>query len=222
MEFDLFIQYGPMLLRGLMNTVLCWIAGATGSIILGFCVAVGLHYGPAYLRYLLRTYVEIIRGTPFLIQLFILYYGGPHFGLRLDPVPAGILGLIIYGSPYYAEIFRAGLQSVPTGLVEAGRAMALPETTILRRIVLPVLMVSSVPALTNFSIILTKETAILSIVTVPELLYQVQTMSAETFAFVEATFVLAMFYWGLVEVISYLGRKLERKTNAFLSQEPSA
>ncbi len=222
MDIDLFVQYGPMLLRGLLNTVLCWIVGAAGGIALGFVIAVTMYYGPRPLRYVLRGYIEVIRGTPFLIQLFILYYGGPNIGLRLDPVPAGILGLIIYGSPYYAEIFRAGLQAVPRGMIEAGRAMAMSEGTILRRITLPILMVSSVPPLTNFSIILTKETAILSIVTVPELLYQVQTMSAETFAYMEAMFALALFYWGFVEIISWVGRKLELKTNAFLSKELSA
>nr|WP_153772317.1 amino acid ABC transporter permease [Labrenzia sp. CE80] len=222
MEFDLFIQYGPMLLTGLKNTVLCWITGAAGGMTLGFFIAAVMHYGPRSIRYVLRAYIEVIRGTPFLIQLFILYYGGPYVGIRLDPVPAGILGLVVYGSPYYAEIFRAGLQAVPHGMVEAGRAMALPEFTILRRIVLPILMVSSVPPLTNFSIILTKETAILSIVTVPELLYQVQTMSAETFAYVEAILALALFYWGLVELISLVGRKFEQKTNAFLLRESSS
>ena len=219
MELSLFLEYGPALLKGLMNTILCWIVGAAGGIVLGFLIAVAMHYGPKGLRLILRAYIEVIRGTPFLVQLFILYYGGPYIGLRLDPVPAGITGLIIYGSPYYAEIFRAGLQAVPTGLVEAGHAIGMPETTILRRIILPVLLVSSVPPLTNFSIILTKETAILSIVTVPELLYQVQTMSAETFAFFEATFALAMFYWALVELISLAGRKLEQRANRFLGKE---
>lgn len=222
MDFSLFTQYGPSLLVGLKNTILCWIVGAAGGMALGFVIAVVMHYGPKWLRLILRAYIEVIRGTPFLVQLFILYYGGPYVGIRLDPVPAGITGLIIYGSPYYAEIFRAGLQAVPVGLVEAGRAIAMPETAILRRIIMPVLLVSSVPPLTNFSIILTKETAILSIVTVPELLYQVQTMSAETFAFFEATFVLAMFYWALVEVISFVGRKLERRANRFLGKETNS
>ncbi len=92
--------------------------------------------------------------------------------------------------------------------------MGFKEITIVRRIMIPILLVSTLPALTNFAIILTKETVLLSVVTVPELLFEVQTMSAETFAFVEATFALAIFFWVFVEAISYLGRALEtRVTN---------
>ncbi|MCZ0963567.1 amino acid ABC transporter permease [Paracoccus benzoatiresistens] len=213
---DLLSQYGPALLRGFGYTVLCWALGTVFGMALGLVIALLRHYGPRWLCWVLQVYIEVIRGTPFLVQLFVLYYGGPLIGLRLDALPAGLLGLTIYGSPYFAEIFRAGFRAVPLGQLEAARAIGMTEAAIVRRILLPLSLVSALPALINFSIILTKETVILSIITVPELMYQVSRMSTETFRYVEANLVLALFFWGLVEAISRLGRRFEARITKHL------
>jgi polar amino acid transport system permease protein len=96
----------------------------------------------------------------------------------------------------------------------------MAEHAIVRRILLPLGLISALPALVNFSIILTKETVILSIITVPELTYQVQRMSTETFRFLEANFVLALFFWGLVEAISRAGRRIEAGVTRHLTERP--
>jgi polar amino acid transport system permease protein len=183
---------------------------------LGLVIALAQRYGPRPLTWLIQAYIEIIRGTPFLVQLFVLYYGGPLLGLRLDALPAGIIGLTIYGSPYFAEIFRSGFLAVPLGQIEAARAIGMSEPVIVFRILLPLGLVSALPALVNFSIILTKETVILSVITVPELMYQVQRMSTETFRYLEANLVLALFFWALVETISRVGRRLETRITKHL------
>ncbi|MCX8508597.1 MAG: amino acid ABC transporter permease [Rhodobacteraceae bacterium] len=206
---DLLHHYGPALLGGFTMTIFCWFLGTLGGMALGLGIALLQRYAPRPVLWLLRAYVEIIRGTPFLVQMFVLYYGGPMIGLTLDALPAGLLGLSIYASPYFSEIFRTAFGAVPVGQIEAARAIGLAEPTIVRRILLPLGMVSALPAIVNFSIVLTKETVILSIVTVPELLYQVQRMSAETFRYVEANLALALLFWALVETISRLGRRLE-------------
>ena len=100
--------------------------------------------------------------------------------------------------------------------IEAARAMGFPPGAIMRRVMIPVMLVSALPALVNFSIILTKETVILSMITVPELMYQVQRMATETFRFLEANFVLALFFWIFVEAISRIGRRLERRATHYL------
>lgn len=220
MDLTIFVQYGPMLLRGFALTVFCWLLGTIFSMVLGLVIALLQRYGARPLRWLIQVYIEVIRGTPFLVQLFVLYYGGPMVGLRLDALPAGILGLTIYGSPYFAEIFRSGFRAVPHGQVEAARAIGMAEHTIVRRILLPLGLVSALPALVNFSIILTKETVILSIITVPEIMYQVQRMSTETFRFLEGNFVLALFFWGLVETISRFGRRIETGITRHLIERP--
>lgn len=213
---DILQQYGPALLRGFGYTILCWALGTVFGMALGLMIALVRHYGPRWLNWIIQIYIEVIRGTPFLVQLFVLYYGGPLIGLRLDALPAGLLGLTLYGSPYFAEIFRAGFRAVPNGQIEAARAIGLAEPAIVRRILLPLSLVSALPALINFSIILTKETVILSIITVPELMYEVSRMSSETFRFVEANLVLALFFWALVEAISRLGRRFEARVTKHL------
>ncbi|MFD1694986.1 amino acid ABC transporter permease [Roseibium aestuarii] len=216
MELDLFVRYGPALLSGFGVTILCWIVGSLGGLVLGFALACLYRFGPRPLRWLIQAYVEVIRGTPFMIQLFILYFGGPHFGLLLTPVQAGIASFIIYGSPYFAEIFRSGFNAIPKGQIEAARCVGLSEGRILFRIILPQMLVPTTAPLTNFFIILTKETAILSVVTVPELLYETQTMASETFTFVEPFLVLSLFYWLMVIGTSWLGDKVERRVTRHL------
>ncbi len=216
MDPSILLQYWPILLNGFKLTILCWVLGTIFSMVLGLIISLAQRYGPRPLGWLIQAYIEVIRGTPFLVQLFVLYYGGPLLGLRLDALPAGILGLSVYGSPYFAEIFRAGYLAVPVGQLEAARAIGMSELTIVRRILLPLSLVSALPALVNFSIILTKETVILSIITVPELMYSVQRMSTETFRYLEANFILALFFWLLVETISRAGRLLETRITKHL------
>lgn len=216
MDTDILLQYAPILISGFKLTITCWILGTIFGMALGLVIALVQRYGPRWVGWPLRAYIEVIRGTPFLVQLFVLYYGGPLLGLRLDALPAGLLGLTIYSSPYFAEVFRSGFLAVPKGQLEAARAIGMSEPAIVRRILLPLSLVSALPALVNFSIILTKETVILSIITVPELMYQVQRMSTETFRYIEGNLVLALFFWALVETISRCGRWLETRVTKHL------
>jgi polar amino acid transport system permease protein len=185
--------------------------------VLGFALMLLRQLPVKPLRWIIRAYIEVIRGTPFLIQLFLLYSGGPAIGLRLEATTAGILGLGIYGSAYFAEIFRAGYQAVPKGQVEAALSLGMSYGSILRRVIVPAMLVSTIPAIVNMMAILTKETVVLSIITVPELMYEMQTMAAETFATFETILGMALFYWLLVEVVSRLGRRLEARVTRFLT-----
>lgn len=222
MEYDLFLRYGPALLRGFGVSLLCWIAGSIGGALLGFVIACLYRWSAWPVRWILQAYIEVIRGTPFMIQLFVLYYGGPYAGLVLSPIQAGIVSFVVYGSPYFAEIFRSGFEAIPKGQLEAARAIGIGEFAILRRIMLPQMMVLITAPLTNFVIILSKETAILSVVTVPELLYETQTMAAETFTFVEPFLALSLFYWLLVVVTAELGRRVETYAMRHLRRSASA
>jgi polar amino acid transport system permease protein len=217
LDLSLLVQYGPALLRGFGVTILCWGAGCLIGMVLGFVLMLLRQIPVKPLRWVIRAYIEVIRGTPFLIQLFLLYSGGPSIGLRLEATAAGILGLGIYGSAYFAEIFRAGYQAVPKGQVEAALSLGMSYGSILRRVIVPAMLVSSIPTIVNMMAILTKETVVLSIITVPELMYEMQTMAAETFATFETIVGMALFYWLLVEVVSRLGRRLEARVTRFLT-----
>ena len=113
---------------GLATTLGTWAAGVAIGMLIGFVIAVLQLFCGRWVRGLLRFYIELFRGTPFLVQLFLLYYGGPSVGLTLEPMTAGVLGLGMYGSAYFAEAFRSGFQSVPPGHLEAASCLGLDQS----------------------------------------------------------------------------------------------
>ena len=217
MRFDpaLIIHHLPSILSGLSITILTWLIGTIGAVMVGFAIASARRFGPPPLGLMLGAIVEVIRGTPFLIQLFLLYFGGPYIGLFLDPLPAGLLGLTVYGSAYFSEIFRGGFEAVPVGHIEAAECVGLNRFQIVKRILLPEMSMLVLPSAVNMAILLIKETAVLSIITVPELTMIVSAIGSEYYAFVESLFLLALFYWALVEFCGFLGRKAEAKLSHF-------
>ena len=217
MDASLYLRYGPSLLSGFGVTLWCWAAGTALALALGLLVAVGRELPMPPLRWALRGLVEVVRGTPFLVQLYLLYDGGPALHLRLSAMAAGIVALGVYGSAYFAEIFRAGFEAVPPGQVEAALAVGMTPAAVLRRVRLPSMAVAVAPPLVNMAIILSKETVVLSIITVPELMYQAQTMASDTYAAFETILALAVLYWVMVEGMARLGRAAERRMTAYLA-----
>jgi polar amino acid transport system permease protein len=203
------------ILEGLANTVGTWAAAVLIGMAIGFAIAVLQLFSGRWLRVLLRVYIEFFRSTPFLVQLFLLYYGGPSFGLTLEPMTAGIVGLGLYGSAYFAEAFRSGFQSVPRGHLEAAQCLGLSRWQVVSRVQFPQMLVLIVPALTNLIIVLSKETAVLSIVTVPELTFVLTGIGSETFAFIETLLVLCTCYLALVEFTSRVGAWAEARLARF-------
>jgi len=216
-DLALFRSYAPQLLHGLELTIVVWLAGSLLGIVGGFFLGLALSLGRRALALPIRCYIEFFRGTPLLVQLFIAYYGGPAVGIALDAFTVGVLGLGLYGAAYFAEIFRAGFASVPPGQLDAARSFGIRRRDRVRHILLPQMLVLVMPPITNMLIILLKDTAILSIVTVPELTFEVTGMSIETFTFVEPFLVLAIVYWGLTELTAYCGRHAELRFGAYLA-----
>lgn len=217
MSFDInvIISHWQDIVDGGIVTILIWVASTILGLLLGFVVAVARRYGGIALNAPLGFIVEVLRGTPFLIQIFLVYYGGPFIGLSLDPIPAGLLGLSIYSAAYYSEIFRAGFKAVPLGHVEAGECVGMSQGQIIRRIILPEMIMLVLPPSINMAILLMKETATLSIITVPELTATLSAIGSQEYAFVEALFVLAVFYWVMVELTGRLGQFAETKLTRF-------
>lgn len=213
MSFDprLLLEYAPLMLSGLWMTLAVCAGAVAIAIAFGLILALGLLGPNHWVAGAARAYVEIMRGTPILVILFLLYYGGPSLGLLLDPIPAGVLGLGFYGAGFFAEIFRAGFQSIPEGQVEAARMVGLSRLRIVTRIKLPQMLALILPPGVGQTIILVKESALLSTITVAELTKNATQMANETFAVVEPFLLVALLYWGLVEGIAQLGAALERR-----------
>jgi len=218
-SLDVLIRYAPSLISGFGVTVMCWGVGGALGIALGFVIALLFRLRIAPLTWALRAFVEVFRGTPFLVQLFLLYAGGPYIGLRLSATAAGVLGLGVYSSAYFAEIFRAGFAAVPLGQIEAAMSVGMTPRDTLLRVTLPGALIAATPPIVNMLVVLSKETVVLSIITVPELMYQMQTMAAETFTAFDSIFAMAAFYWLLVEATSRVGRRVEARVTAFLQEE---
>jgi len=215
--FDINVLIGqwPAIVSGAGVTIMIWILGTIAAAVIGFLMAVARQYGGVLINKALGAVVAVLRGTPFLIQIFLVYYGGPFVGLDLDPLPAGLIGISIYGAAYFSEIFRSGFQAVPKGHIEAGECVGLTQGQIVRRILLPEMTMLVLPPSVNMVVILMKETAVLSIITVPELTATLSAIGSQQYAFVEALSALALFYWVLVEVTGWLGNLAETKLSRF-------
>lgn len=208
---DLWMDYAPLMLAGLATTAwICALATVLG-IVVGLLLTCLEGTGITSLRWLVRSYIEIVRGLPILILLFVLYYGGPSIGLRLSAEAVGVFGLGFYGAAYFAEIFRSGFQSIPKGQIEAARMAGLSGTQIVRYIKLPQMLVLITPPMVNQIIILIKESAVLSIITVAELTKNTTQFVNETYAVIQPYLAAALLYWLLVEAVAQLGKVIERR-----------
>jgi polar amino acid transport system permease protein len=212
-DLSLFDGYWPQLLHGIWVTIWLWVLGSLLGMVIGSTCGLVLATippgRPSRLRTAIRCYVEFFRGTPLLIQLFLVYAGGPHIGITLSAYTVGICGLGLYGGAYFTEIFRAGFISIPNGQIEAARSFGYTRRHVVRHVVLPQMLVLILPQIVNMLIVVLKDTAVLSIVTIPDLTFEVTGMTLETFAFVEPYLALAIVYWLLVEATAIAGRAAE-------------
>lgn len=176
------------------------------GLVLGVVTAVARMSGFRVLRMVAGTYIEIIRNTPALIQIFLIYYGLPELGIRLPAIPSLILALGINSGAYLAEIFRGGLQSVKPGQLEAAAALALPARTAFFGVVLPQAIRGIWPAITNVSIQVVLATSLGTIVGVPELTNQAMYINSRSYRTWEVLIVLSLAYFALSLIITAISR----------------
>jgi len=165
-----------------------------------------------------RVYISIIRGTPLLLQLFLIYYGLPSVGIRFDPFPAAISAVALNVGGYAAEVIRAAILSVPKGQWEAASTIGMGYTTTLRKVVLPQATRNAIPPLSNTLISLVKDTSLASAVQVGELLRKAQEVAAPTFQFFELYAVAAAYYWVVCHLLSLVQNRLEKRENRYVAR----
>ncbi|HTN96138.1 MAG TPA: amino acid ABC transporter permease [Nordella sp.] len=204
-------EYGPALLRGLAMTVAltCTVIVLAG--ILAIPVALMRLSRNRGLRLIADIYVEIIRGTPLLLQLFYIYFVLPSVGITLNPILAGIVGLTINYTAYMSEVYRAGFNAVPKGQSLAAAALGMVPRQAFLRIVLPQALRIITPALGNFFISLFKDTALTAVITVPELLYTGQNISARSYQYFTIYTAIGGLYLASGIPAAMLVRYLERR-----------
>jgi polar amino acid transport system substrate-binding protein len=203
-------KYLPLLLRGAVMTVALSVLGMALAVAAGLVVVLGRLYGPAPVRWLAQAYVEVVRGTPLLIQLFLIYYGLPQTGLRLNAFLAGVLGLGLNYAANEAENYRAGIQSIPRGQTEAALALGMSRGQILRRIVLPQALRVVIPPVTNDFISMFKDSSIVSVITMVELTKVYGELAASTYDYIGLGLMTAGIYFALSFPASIFANWLER------------
>ncbi|CAM3549975.1 L-cystine transport system permease protein TcyB [Klebsiella spallanzanii] len=202
-------SFWPMLYAGLVFTIPITLISFSLGLLLGFIVALIRLYGPAPLKSLVRFYVWIIRGTPLLVQLFLIFYALPSVGITLDAFPAAVIGFTLNVGAFTSEVIRATLLSVAKGQWEAAHSIGMSWAQSLRYIILPQAARVAVPPLSNTFISLVKDTSLASVITVPELFLAAQRIAAVTYQPLILYTEAAILYLLISSVLSYLQSRLE-------------
>ena len=204
-------SFWPMLLAGFTGTIPLSLASFAIGLVLALLMALMRLSRNLVLSGIARFYISVIRGTPLLVQLFVIFFGLPSLGLTIDPFPAAVIAFSLNVGGYAAEIIRAAILSVPRGQWEAAHTVGLSPTKTLTRIILPQAARVSVPPLSNTFISLVKDTSLASVILVTELLRQAQNIAAFSYEFMAVYLEAALIYWLFCLVLSFGQNALEKR-----------
>ncbi|SDR67694.1 amino acid ABC transporter permease [Agrococcus carbonis] len=206
---------GPIALGAITGSIPLTLASFSLGLALALLVALMRLSGNPILSGIARVYISIIRGTPMLVQLFVIFYGMPQLGVTLDPWPSAIIALSLNVGGYAAEIVRAAILSIPKGQWEAGAMIGMSRWQTLVRIVLPQAARVSVPPLSNTFISLVKDTSLTSVILVTELFRIAQRIASPTGEFLTIYLVAAAVYWVICVVLALGQDALERRLDRY-------
>ncbi|WP_138495120.1 amino acid ABC transporter permease [Paenibacillus pinistramenti] len=201
----------PFLLKGAYYTLLVTVVSMFFGLIIGLVVAIARLKGNKPIRWLARAYVSIIRGTPLLVQIFIVYYGLVDYGVTLGPLTAAYVALSINVGAYLSETFRGAIQSIAKGQTEAAYATGMTPWQTMRRIILPQAARIAIAPMGNTFIGMLKETALVSAITVTELLRSAQLLIAQYYVYMPFFLGIAAMYWVMSTVFSFILERIEKR-----------
>jgi polar amino acid transport system permease protein len=210
---DFVAQILPYLLVGAMTTIELRILSMALALVAGLALALMRLSRSPLLRSLSGAYIEIIRGTPLLVQLFIIYYGLPQYGIRLEAFTAGVIGLSINYSAYLAEVYRAGILAIDKGQWEAGGSIGLSRAALLQHVIVPQAARIVLPPVGNYFISMLKDSALVSTISIVELMRAAQLRVAITFRAMDIYLVTALIYLLMSYPCSVLIRYFERRAS---------
>ncbi len=211
-DFSVLWGYRWLFLQGLGVTVAFTVAIVVFGLMIGLLAGLGSLSRVRIVKWLSSAYIEMFRCTPLLVQLIWFYYALPVVsGIEVSAVTASVLALSLYGGSFYAEIIRGGIVSIETGQSEAGAAIGMTPSQIMRRIVLPQALKRMVPPLMNQSIIQFKNTSLVSVIAVPDLVYQSQIAAHDSYRPLELYTAVAVIYFAILFPLTLLVRVGEHK-----------
>jgi polar amino acid transport system permease protein len=204
-------EWGPFIVGGAGLTVLVSGVSIVFATALALVGAIARMSRNAYVNGVASLYVSLVRGTPLIVQIYFIYLALPQVGIVLPAIPSGIIALSFNYGAYMTEIFRAGIQAVPRGQREAAQSLGLTERLVMWRIVLPQAFRIVIPAIGNDFVAMLKDSSLVSILAVEELLFRSQLVGRQNFRSLEALLIAAAIYWILTMVFSYFQQRLEHR-----------
>lgn len=208
---------GPLLSGAVRGTIPLALVSFAVGLVLALLVALARLSRNRLLAGVARVYISLIRGTPLLVQLFIIFYALPSLGVVIDPFPSAVVAFSLNVGGYAAETIRAAILSVPKGQWEAAATIGLDHRLTLQRVVLPQAVRVAVPPLSNTFISLVKDTSLASTIMVTELLRKAQEIAAPTYEFMTLYSLAAVIYWLICLVLSTAQARLERRLDRFVA-----
>ena len=206
-------EAAPVMLKGAGYTVVFALASMIGGLALGFPTAIMRMSRWAILRWPAVLFVSLIRGTPLLVQIFVIYYGLPSIGIEFTPVTAGVLALSLNAGAFLSESLRGAIQSIGQGQWRASFSLGLSYWQTLHHVVLPQALRVAVPSMSNTLISLIKDTSLVSVITMTELMLATKEVIATTFRPLPLYIAAALIYWCMSLLFEALQRVLERRLN---------
>lgn len=204
----------PLARGALAATIPLTLASFAIGLVIAILVALARLSDSRVLRGIARVYVSLIRGTPLLVQLFVIFYALPQLGVVIDPFPSAIIAFSLNVGGYSAETIRAAILSVPAGQWEAALTIGLDRATTLRRVIAPQALRVAVPPLFNTFISLVKDTSLASSIMVTELLREAQIIAAPSYRFLLLYSLAALYYWLICTVLATAQSRIEKKLEA--------
>lgn len=207
---DVFIRSLPLLLEGLITTLILGVTSIVIGTVLGLLVCLARLYGSAPLRYLATALIDIFRSVPILVVLILIYYALPFVGVRLSSFTSATIALALVFAAFTAEVFRSGIEAVPRGQFEAASALGLSFPLTLFKVVLPQALRIAVPPQTSNCISLMKDTSLASVVAMPDLLKQAtdaQAFMANPTPLIGAALIYLVLLWPMVRFVGYLEKR---------------
>jgi polar amino acid transport system permease protein len=211
MQWSRVAEHLPALVQGGLTTLALSAVAITLALTLGIAIGLMRRASAAIVRLPARAFIDVVRGTPLLIQLYLLYFGLPSLGIRFEPFAAAVIALGVNTAAYIAEIVRAAIQSVPKQHIESGLALGLSRFRILWRVIAPQALLVALPAVTNELVDIVKWSSVAAMVVVSEMTQVFYTIVGRTFYLVELFIVVAVFYLAVTASLSALLRWLESR-----------
>lgn len=215
LDYSAVLPFIPVFLKGAWITLQLSVVSLVLGLLLGIAGGLCKTAGIAVLAYIANFYTWIFRGTPLLVQLFILYFGLPQLGIRLEPFQAGILGLALNTGAYATEIVRSGLQAVDKGQAEAALSLGMSRPVAMLRVIGPQATRVIIPPLVNQFIMTIKNSSMVSMVTITELFRTGETVITSTFRSFEVYSIIAVIYLAMTSILMVAAKRLEKGLGAY-------